>query len=100
MAGKHEGEVYYSKTMPKMEKDKWPYDYNEELYEKAKNITNLNPDELKELQKTFIGMGLLDSGDDDGMLGKKSMGAARRYGLNTQPGMWEWVKKLDKKLFD
>lgn len=99
MEGTFDGEVYYSSTMPKGTKDSWPYEYDKQLYNMAQNITNMDNEQLKSLQRQFIQMGLLEEGLDTGYLGKKSMGAARRYTLNTQPGVWDYIKESDLNIF-
>ena len=97
--GVFEGEVYYSPTMPKGKKDDWPYEYDKEMRRMFSNIQSADNDSLKKIQGQMIDMGLLEPGQDDGLLGPMTMGGARRYLLNSQPSMWDAVKESDLNIF-
>lgn len=97
--GVFEGEVYYSPTMPKGKRDDWPYAYDKKMYRMFSNIQKADNDSLKKIQGQMIDMGLLEPGQDDGLLGRKTMGGARRYLLNSQPSLFDAIKESDLNIF-
>lgn len=122
--------VYYSKTLPKGKApDYTPSDYNYKLLDdmllvkdfilanQAKAVTNkhghTNYQRVKgydefgfyviPIQKELIKMGYLDPGDDDGIFGKKTEGAIKRYNYNKPTWTeeaWHWIKGYDTNLYD
>ena len=63
--------------------------------------SGVTPEEVLAAQQLMIRLGYLDPGMDDGMLGPKTMGAARRYESNTsEDQMIRAMKNIFEGLFD
>ena len=98
--GYMDGSIFYSTAMPKGGGD-------ETKYNKAESDTIMQvlrmgatPEEVLAAQKLMIKLGYLDKGMDDGMLGPKTMGAARRYDSNTSTDqMFDLIKGKFDSIF-